>query len=39
MDKGLIVEQGTHLELVAKETGYYKNLYESQFAVDINVKS
>jgi ABC-type multidrug transport system fused ATPase/permease subunit len=39
MDKGLIVEQGTHQELVAKEGGYYKNLYDSQFAVDINVKS
>jgi len=39
MDKGLIVEQGTHQELVSKEGGYYKNLYDSQFAVDINVKS
>lgn len=34
MDKGLIVEQGTHQELVAKEGGYYKNLYDSQFAVE-----
>jgi ABC-type multidrug transport system fused ATPase/permease subunit len=33
MDKGLIVEQGTHLELVNKESGFYKNLYESQFLV------
>ncbi|MES2574840.1 MAG: ABC transporter ATP-binding protein [Bacteroidota bacterium] len=34
MDKGLIVEQGTHQELVTKEGGYYKNLYDSQFAVE-----
>ena len=33
MDKGLIVEQGTHQELVNKTTGYYKNLYDSQFSV------
>jgi ABC-type multidrug transport system fused ATPase/permease subunit len=33
MDKGLIVEQGTHQELVNKESGFYKNLYESQFLV------
>lgn len=33
MDKGLIVEQGTHLELINQETGYYKNLYDSQFSV------
>src|SRR6478752_7700185 len=31
MDKGLIVEQGTHQELINKEKGYYKNLYDSQF--------
>ncbi|WP_291103231.1 MULTISPECIES: ABC transporter ATP-binding protein [unclassified Flavobacterium] len=31
MDKGLIVEQGTHQELVSREGGYYKNLYDSQF--------
>ncbi|MGZ9676277.1 ABC transporter ATP-binding protein [Flavobacterium sp. GNP001] len=31
MDKGLIVEQGTHQELINRESGYYKNLYESQF--------
>lgn len=30
MDKGLIVEQGTHLELL-KNKGYYNNLYEMQF--------
>ncbi|MBZ4044148.1 ABC transporter ATP-binding protein [Flavobacterium hibisci] len=33
MDKGLIVEQGTHQELLAKTDGYYKNLYDSQFSV------
>lgn len=33
MDKGLIVEQGTHQELVSKEGGYYKNLYDSQFSI------
>ncbi|MDZ7614357.1 MAG: ABC transporter ATP-binding protein [Flavobacteriaceae bacterium] len=30
MDKGRIVEQGTHSELLAKE-GYYSNLYNIQF--------
>ena len=34
MDKGLIVEQGTHSELVIRESGYYKRLYDSQFSVD-----
>ncbi|MEC5166039.1 ATP-binding cassette subfamily B multidrug efflux pump [Flavobacterium sp. PL11] len=33
MDKGLIVEQGTHQELINRESGYYKDLYESQFSV------
>lgn len=33
MDKGLIVEQGTHQELINRESGYYKNLYDSQFSV------
>ncbi|WPR72882.1 ABC transporter ATP-binding protein [Flavobacterium sp. NG2] len=33
MDQGLIVEQGTHQELIDKESGYYKNLYDSQFSV------
>jgi ABC-type multidrug transport system fused ATPase/permease subunit len=32
MDKGLIVEQGTHQELLSKTNGYYKKLYESQFS-------
>jgi ATP-binding cassette, subfamily B, multidrug efflux pump len=34
MDKGLIVEQGSHFELVGKENGYYKKLYDSQFVVE-----
>ncbi len=33
MDKGLIVEEGTHQELINRATGYYKNLYDSQFSV------
>jgi len=33
MDKGRIVESGTHQELLEQENGYYKNLYEVQFAV------
>ncbi len=35
MDKGIIVESGTHHELVNKQDGYYKNLYDSQFSVAI----
>ncbi len=31
MDKGSIIEQGTHEELIAAQ-GFYFNLYESQFA-------
>ena len=31
MDAGRIVEMGTHQELLRKENGYYKNLYEVQF--------
>ncbi|WP_445749674.1 ABC transporter ATP-binding protein [Polaribacter sp.] len=34
MDKGLIVEEGTHYELLEKENGYYKNLYDKQFSLD-----
>ena len=34
MDKGLIVEKGTHLELLEKENGYYKNLYDKQFSLE-----
>lgn len=33
MDKGLIIEQGTHQELLTKVGGYYKNLYDSQFII------
>ena len=35
MDKGQIVEEGNHFELINKAKGYYKNLYDSQFSVDI----
>ena len=31
MDAGKIVEEGTHAELLKKDKGYYKNLYEVQF--------
>mgnify|MGYP001137172571 CR=1 FL=1 len=31
MDAGKIVEIGTHKELLKKQDGYYKNLYEVQF--------
>lgn len=31
MDHGDIVEQGTHKELLQKENGFYKKLYDSQF--------
>ncbi|WP_109097907.1 ABC transporter ATP-binding protein [Aquimarina sp. AU58] len=32
MDQGKIVEQGNHNELLQIEKGYYRNLYEVQFA-------
>lgn len=32
MDQGRIVEQGNHNELLQIENGYYRNLYEVQFA-------
>ena len=35
MDKGVIVEQGSHQELLEKESGYYKNLYDKQFSLDV----
>lgn len=34
MDKGQIVEQGTHQELLNVASGFYKKLYDSQFAVE-----
>lgn len=33
MDKGRIVERGTHSELLQQPNGYYKKLYEVQFGV------
>jgi len=35
MDKGQIVEQGTHQELLNINSGFYKKLYDSQFSVEI----
>lgn len=35
MDKGIIVEQGTHSQLLMQDTGFYKNLYEAQFETKI----
>ena len=34
MDKGYIVEEGNHQELLEKENGYYKNLYDKQFSLE-----
>ena len=34
MDKGSLIEQGTHEELMAAK-GFYFNLYASQFAAEI----
>lgn len=34
MDKGLVVEQGTHQELLNRSEGYYRSLYYSQFLVE-----
>lgn len=31
LDKGQIIEQGSHQELVQKENGFYKHLYQMQF--------
>jgi ABC-type multidrug transport system fused ATPase/permease subunit len=33
MDKGMIVEEGTHMELMEKDEGLYKGLSELQFTV------
>jgi len=35
MDKGLIVEEGSHTELLEKENGFYKNLYDKQFSLEV----
>jgi ABC-type multidrug transport system fused ATPase/permease subunit len=35
MDKGQIMEEGTHQELVTKTDGFYKKLYDSQFATAV----
>lgn len=35
MDKGEIVEEGTHQELLAKTNGYYKNLFDKQFSTQV----
>ena len=37
MEKGKIVERGNHKELLQKENGYYKKLYEVQFSEVMNV--
>ncbi|MEM7086604.1 MAG: ABC transporter ATP-binding protein [Bacteroidota bacterium] len=34
MEAGKIVEKGTHQELLQKENGFYKNLYEVQFMAE-----
>ncbi len=33
LDKGTVREQGTHTELLKDESGFYKNLYDSQFSM------
>lgn len=35
MDQGKIVEKGTHKELLKKKDGYYKNLYDKQFSLEL----
>tara|TARA_B100000787_G_scaffold170052_1_gene163675 strand:- start:26980 stop:28746 length:1767 start_codon:yes stop_codon:yes gene_type:complete len=35
MDKGVVVEEGTHKELLKKQEGYYKNLYDKQFSLEM----
>ncbi len=34
MDKGQIIETGTHIDLLSNPDGYYKKLYEAQFEAD-----
>ena len=31
LDKGMVVEEGSHHQLLQKENGYYRKLYDSQF--------
>ncbi|WP_310557165.1 ABC transporter ATP-binding protein [Flavobacterium sp.] len=31
LDKGIVVEKGTHHQLLQKDNGYYRKLYDSQF--------
>lgn len=35
MNKGEIVEEGTHKELLKKVDGYYKKLYDKQFSLEL----
>ncbi|MEY2922258.1 MAG: hypothetical protein RL108_880 [Bacteroidota bacterium] len=35
MDKGEIVESGSHNQLINKENGFYKKLYDSQFSASV----
>ena len=35
MDKGLIVEEGTHKQLLKNKDGYYKKLYDKQFSQEL----
>ena len=35
MNKGVIVEEGTHKELLKKKDGYYKNLFDKQFNLEL----
>ena len=35
MDNGILVEEGTHRELLNKKEGYYKNLYDKQFSLQL----
>ena len=37
MNKGVIVEEGTHKELLKKKDGYYKNLFDKQFRISFLV--
>ena len=37
MDSGEIVEMGTHDELLLKENGHYRKLYEVQFMAEESI--